>query len=213
MVRRRLYPDVEQNDPRRPCAPCVQTIRQGSAVLNYLYWLIIGCEAAFWIVLLLALVARYVLKRAGLSRALLFALPAVDLLLLAFTAIDLKTGTPATFAHGLATAYVGFTVAFGSVMIRWADQRFAHRFASGPAPVGPPNYGWPAVRYEFSLWFRCIAAWAIAVVLLIALIAFVNDEERTAELVEWFRFALGCTILWFIFGPLWRLVFFRRVRS
>lgn len=179
----------------------------------YLYWFIVGCEAAFWIVLLLALVARYLLKRESLSRALLLSLPGVDLLLFAFTTMDLKSGTTATFAHGLATAYVGFTVAFGSVMVRWADERFAHRFASGPAPAGPPGFGWPAVRYEFNLWFRCIVAWVIAVILLIALIAYVDNEEGTKELLEWFRFAVGCIVLWFIFGPLWRLVLFRRASA
>jgi len=76
----------------------------------HLYWLILGCEAAFWLLLVLALVVRYVLRRKQLSRALLFALPAVDMLLLATTALDLRAGTPATFAHGLATAYVGFTI-------------------------------------------------------------------------------------------------------
>ena len=164
-------------------------------------------------VLLFALVARYLLKRERLSRVLLLSLPAVDLLLLTFTAADLKSGTVATFAHGLATAYVGFTVAFGSVMVRWADQRFAHRFAGGPPPVNPPDYGWPAVRYEFTLWFRCIGAWVIAVALLMALIAFVNDEGRTQELLEWFRFAIGCIFLWLIFGPLWRIVFFKRAST
>ena len=94
----------------------------------YLYALIIACEAAFWVVLALALVARYVFRRMGLSRVLLFALPVVDLMLLVFTALDLRSGTPATFAHGLATAYVGFTVAFGGSLVDWADQRFAHRF-------------------------------------------------------------------------------------
>ncbi len=84
----------------------------------YLYALIIACEAAFWVVLALALVARYVFRRMGLSRVLLFALPVVDLMLLVFTALDLRSGTPATFAHGLATAYVGFTVAFGGLVSR-----------------------------------------------------------------------------------------------
>ena len=106
---------------------------------TYLYVLIVGCEAAFWLVLVLALAARYLLQRERLSRALLLTLPAVDLLLLAFTAMDLETGTSATFAHGLATAYVGFTVAFGSVAVKWADQRFAHRFAGRPPPDRPPT--------------------------------------------------------------------------
>jgi hypothetical protein len=174
-----------------------------------LYWLIVGCEAAFWLVLLLGLAARYLLRREGLSRALLFSLPVVDLFLLVFTALDLEAGTVATSAHGLATAYVGFTVAFGAVVIRWADQRFAHRFAAGPPPVKPPAHGWPAVRYEFSLWFLCILAWVIAVALLFGLIAFVGNETTTQPLRRWFGIAFFSTVLWFVFGPLWRLVFFR----
>jgi hypothetical protein len=98
---------------------------------TYLYWLVVGCEVLFWIVLALGLVARYWLRRDRLSRALLFSLPGIDLLLVAFTAADLKSGTPATFAHGLAAAYVGFTVAFGSLAVRWADERFAHWMAAG----------------------------------------------------------------------------------
>src|SRR5688572_20009779 len=136
---------------------------------TYLYWLIVGCEAAFWLVLVLALAARYLLNRERVSRFLLFSLPVIDLLLLAFTALDLRAGTSATFAHGLATAYVGFTVAFGSRAVRWADPRFAHWFAGGPPPIKPPNHGWFAVRYDLELWLRCIVAWLITIVLLSAL--------------------------------------------
>jgi hypothetical protein len=175
----------------------------------YLYWLIIGCEVAFWVVLGLALTARYVFQHHALNRALLLALPAVDILLLVFTALDLRAGTPATFAHGLATAYVGFTVAFGPVLIRWADQHFAHRFAGGPPPAAAPR-GWHAVRQELELWLRCIVAWIITVVLLGALIAYIDDEAATNELLSWYRIAFGSTFLWFVLGPLWSLVFFRR---
>ena len=144
----------------------------------YLYGLIVGCEAAFWFVLALALVARYVFRRIRLSRILLYALPVVDLLLFVFTALDLRSGTPAAFAHGLATAYVGFTIAFGALLVDWADQRFAHRFAGGPPPV--------------------------------ALIAYVDREADTQELQVWFRIAFVSVVLWFVFGPVWNLVFFRR---
>ena len=177
----------------------------------YLYGLIVGCEAAFWLLLALALAARYRLKREQLSRALLLSLPVVDVLLLVFTALDLRAGTPAAFAHGLATAYVGFTIAFGSVAVGWADQRFAHWFANGPRPVRAPTRGWPAVRYELALWLRCIVAWVITIPLLIALIAFVDDETVTKELSLWFRIAFGSVFLWFVFGPVWSLVYlFRR---
>jgi hypothetical protein len=173
----------------------------------YLYSLIIGCEATFWLLLALALAARYLLKRNRLSQALLLALPVVDILLLAFTALDLRAGTPATFAHGLATAYVGFTLAFGPVVVEWTDQRFAHWFANGPRPVGAPC-GWPATKHELALWLRCIVAWAIAIALLIALIADVDNEALTRALHGWFRIAFGSIIIWFVFGPVRSLLCF-----
>jgi len=176
----------------------------------YLYWLIVGCEAAFWLLLVLALAARYVLRRTRLSRILLITLPAVDVLLLIFTALDLRAGAPATFAHGLATAYVGFTIAFGAVAVDWADQRFAHWFAGSPPPVIAPTRGWPAVQYELALWLRCVVAWVIALALLIALIAYVDGKADPQALYIWFRIAPGSVILWFVFGPAWSVLFFRR---
>lgn len=176
----------------------------------YLYWLIVGCEAAFWLLLVLALAVRYLFRRSRLSRTLLFALPAVDVLLLVFTAMDLRAGTPATLAHGLATAYVGFTIAFGAVAVEWADQRFAHWFAGGPPPFTTPARGWPVIRYDLALWLRCILAWVITLALLLALIAYVDNEANTQALNIWFRIAFGSVILWFIFGPVWSLLTFRR---
>ena len=84
----------------------------------HLYSLILGCEIAFWVVLALALAWRYVFKRERASRALLLLLPAIDVTLLMFTALDLRAGTQATFAPGLAVAYLGFTLAFGPLAVR-----------------------------------------------------------------------------------------------
>jgi len=172
-----------------------------------LYWLIVGCEVAFWVVLLLALTARYLLRRRTLSRILLISLPLLDIALLGFTALDLRSGAPATFAHGLAAAYVGFTVAFGGLTVAWADRHFAHRFAGGPAPPKAPNRGWAAVRYELALWVRCLVAVAITLVLLMGLIAFVGDDAATQALRDWRFIAAGCAFFWFVFGPLWALLF------
>lgn len=179
----------------------------------YLYWLIIGCEVAFWVVLGAALVVRYLLRWEASSRWLLLALPGVDILLLVLTALDLRNGAPATLAHGLATAYVGFTVAFGSLVVRWADGRFAHRFAGGPPPEVPPSRGWAVVRYELLLWLRSIVAWAITLALLIGLMAYIGDEAATRELRLWFHVAAGSVFLWFVFGPVWSLVFSSHKRA
>jgi hypothetical protein len=177
---------------------------------HLLYLLIVGSEIAFWLVLLLSLAVRYLLRRDRPSRWLMSLLPVIDGLLLVFAALDLGRGARATFAHGLAAAYVGFTIAFGPLAVRWADAHFAHRFASGPPPPKLPAAGWAAVRFDLELWLRSIVAWAIALSLITGLIAYLGDRSELHPLHAWYRFAFGSVVLWFIFGPLWSLVFFRR---
>jgi hypothetical protein len=175
-----------------------------------LYLLIVGCEVAFWVVLLVSLAVRYVLQQEALSRWLLRSLPLIDLLLLFFTAIDLKAGTTATFAHGLAAAYVGFTLLLGSAAIRWADAHFAYRFAGGPVPAKAPSGGWGLFRFDFALWLRSILAWIIALALIEALIAYAGNDTATQPLLAWHKYAFGSVVLWFIFGPFWSLFLVRR---
>ena len=175
--------------------------------LSHLYWLILGCEVAFWVVLALALAVRYLLRRDRQSRLLLLALPALDLVLFGLTALDLKRGSPAAFAHGLAAAYVGVTLAFGGVAVSWADRHVAHWFAGSPRPAPAPTRGWPAFRYELVLWVRCLVAALITILLVIGLIAFANNETATEALHPWLRIPFGGVILWFLFGPLWTLLF------
>ncbi|NJO12327.1 MAG: hypothetical protein HC872_01340 [Gammaproteobacteria bacterium] len=177
---------------------------------NTLYILIIGCEAAFWVVLFCGLAARYLLGWPRVSSILLVCVPLIDLALLVFTVVDLNRGAPATFAHGLAAAYVGFTVAFGAVVIRWADRWFAHAVGLGPTPSKPAARGWPAVWFELKLWGLCIVAVCITYVLLIGMVSFADQPEKTQALQVWFRIPLGTMFFWFLFGPLWSLVFFKR---
>lgn len=174
------------------------------------YALIVGGEIAFWLVLLCGLVIRYVLRWDRVSSVVLWCVPLIDVALLAFTVLDLRGGTVATFAHGLATAYVAFTIAFGPMMIRWADQRFAFHVAGGPPPWKPPSHGWPSVLYELKLWGRCLLAVAIIYVLLHSLIAIVDQPSNTQGLEIWYRIPVGTAFFWFLFGPLWRVVFFGR---
>jgi hypothetical protein len=170
-----------------------------------LYALMVACEVGFWVVLLLALAVRYLLRKERLSRALLICIPLIDVLLLVFTAMDLRQGATATFAHGLAAAYIGFTAAFGGLAVKWADARFAHQFAGGAPPEKAPSRGWPAVRYEFNLWARCIAGCVITVLLIEALVWFIAPHEATEALLAWHKHAFGCIVLWFFFGPTWTL--------
>ncbi|UXI66171.1 hypothetical protein [Tahibacter amnicola] len=170
-----------------------------------IYALIVACEIGFWVVLLLALAIRYLIRNERLSRALLVCLPLIDFLLIIFTATDLRRGTTATFAHGLAAAYIGFTIAFGGIAVKWSDEHFAHRFAAGPAPTTAPSRGWGLVRYDFTLWTRCVAACLITMTLVEVLVQLVGNTESAQPLLAWHRHAFGCIVLWFLFGPAWSL--------
>lgn len=165
--------------------------------------LIIGSEIAFWVVLLAGLVVRYLLKRRRLSAIILLLVPVVDLVLLAATAIDLHRGATAGWQHSLAAIYLGFTVAFGHSVIRWADERFAHRFAGGPAPVVRTGTG--RAIYEWKMWGLAVLACGIAAVLLWLGVLWIDDPARTEQLsgsisslgiivVVWFLIAASYTV-------------------
>ena len=123
--------------------------------------LIVICEVMFWAVLLAGLAASYLLRRQRLGAALLVAAPLVDLVLLTVTALDLRSGGTATVAHSLAAIYIGVSVGFGHSLVRWADARFAHRFAAGPAPTPKPRHGAAHAAHERAGWLRHLTAWAV----------------------------------------------------
>ncbi|MER5335503.1 hypothetical protein [Micromonospora sp. NPDC002717] len=173
---------------------------------------IVACEIGFWVVLAAGLVARYPLRRPRLGAALLVCVPLVDLVLLAASALDLRRGATADVTHGLAAAYLGFSVAFGHSMVRWADQRFAYRFAGGPPPVKPPRHGWARTRHEWREWGKGLLGWAIACALLGAAIVWVDDAERTRELTNWIGRLSLAIVIWLVAFPVWETIFPRRAR-
>lgn len=164
---------------------------------------IVACEIGFWVILGAGLAARYLLRWRRLSAVLLVCTPLTDLVLFVATALDLRRGATATFAHGLAAAYLGFSIAFGHSMVRWADQRFAHRFAGGPPPWKPPAGGWARARYDWREWGKGVAGWAVACGLLLGGIAMVGDTARTEELLAWvFRLSVAM-VIWLVAYPVW----------
>lgn len=149
--------------------------------------LIVASEVGFWVVLLGGLCVRYLLRRPRAGAALLACVPLLDLVLLAATVIDLRRGAEPSTAHGLAAVYLGFSVAYGHYMIKWADGRFAHRFAGGPPPVKPPKYGAARARHEWRLWLMTLLAAAIAVAVLQACVWLIGDADRSDPMVGWQR--------------------------
>jgi hypothetical protein len=147
---------------------------------------IVACEIGFWVVLGAGLVSRYVLRRRRLSTVLLAAVPVVDLVLLAVSVVDLRGGATPRVEHGLAAVYLAFSVVFGPAMVRWADVRFAHRFAGGPPPEPKPASGTPdRLRMEWREFGRACLAAAVSAALLLGAVALVGERADTTALLSW----------------------------
>lgn len=164
--------------------------------MSMLWWVIIGCEVGFWVLLGGGLVIRYFLKLRTLSNVLLISVPLIDVVLLAFSIVDMRAGADAELRHGLAAAYIGYSVMFGHSTIRWADERFARRFADGPPPWKPPKRGAARVRYEIIAFARCVGMYAVAWAVTGLLIWAVGDAERTRYLVDFMVGLAKLPIIW-----------------
>lgn len=165
---------------------------------------IVACEIGFWLVLAAGLLTRYALRKPRAGAVLLVCVPLVDLALLAFTVVDLRRGAEPELAHGLAAVYLGFSVAFGHAMVRWADVRVAHRFAGGPAPEPRPASGTPArVRREWREFGSACLAAAISTALLLGGAALAADRADTGELLAWIGRLGLALVVWLIGWPLW----------
>jgi len=183
-----------------------------SLLENPLVLLILACEIAFWVVLGAGLIARYVLNRRRLSTVLLLSVPLIDLLLVTVSVADVAGGSPPETVHGLAAVYLGFTVAFGHSIVRWADVRAAHWFGDGPAPVKPPKDGLAGLVHELGL----LALAALATVIAIGVVATMSLVAGDGLLApgQWpgdplWGWALRVSIVlgaWIVLGPVWVLL-------
>ncbi|MFI2333151.1 hypothetical protein ACH474_07130 [Nocardia rhamnosiphila] len=103
----------------------------------------------------------------------------------------------------LAAIYLGASVAFGPALVRWADIRFAHRFAGGPAPVKPPKGSRGRVVAAWREWSRVVLAAVIASAALVLIVLTAADGAQAGELYWWIGRAWTVTGLWLVFGPVW----------
>jgi hypothetical protein len=169
---------------------------------------IVAGEILFWVALVVGLVTRYPLRMKRFSTVLLASVPLIDLAVLTVTVIDLSHGAKATFSHGLAAVYLGFSIVFGRAMVRWADVRFAHRFAGGPPPAPKPR-GRAKVRHEWREWRKCVLACVLAAVLLLAAILVIGRPEQVKPLWDWLPRVGGIASFWLVAGPVWQELFGR----
>lgn len=175
---------------------------------------ILGAEVAFWVLLGLGLVSRYLLKWQRLSTMFLLGVPLADLVLILLVGIDLSNGAEPTAIHGLAAVYLGFSVGYGHYLINRADQWFAHRFADGPKPERVPATGPERVKHEWQSWLRILLSWAIAVAALMVMKAFSgwsvpssSEGMWSDEIWAWVARVTIVNVVWFLTGPVYSILF------
>ena len=140
---------------------------------------IVCAEILFWVFLISGLFARYALRQRMLGLLLLALTPAVDIVLIALTYVDLHRGASASFFHGLATVYVGFTVMFGPAIIRAMDAKFLRRYGGGAGgeegAAGPASSSDSTRRQAAKRdWLKACGACGIAGILIAIAIAIVG---------------------------------------
>ncbi|WP_424293199.1 hypothetical protein [Gordonia sp. (in: high G+C Gram-positive bacteria)] len=163
------------------------------------------CEVGFWVLIAVGLCLRYLVRAERASTVVLASVPVLDVVLLSAVAFDLHRGSEVAFAHGLAPIYLGVTIAFGHRMIAWADARFAHRFADGPAPVKIPKSGPLRMRYEWADFGRWLIAAAIAAGITLLLGFTVAEQTQRDDLFSIFQTLGVITAIWLLTGPVWYL--------
>jgi hypothetical protein len=165
---------------------------------------VVACEIGFWVVLGAGLLARYVLNRRRLGAALLLAVPLVDVALLVLAFLDLRSGAAPDLSHGLSAGYLGFSVAFGPDLVRWADVRVAHRFRSGPPPVPvPPSGSRARMRKEWRDFALAVLATVLSGAVLAALAAATGPGTDDAPLLTLLPKLAMVLLIWFLGWPLW----------
>src|ERR1700752_3650168 len=164
---------------------------------------IVACEIGLWVLVGLGMVLRYLARFRRSSTTVLAGIPLLDVVLVISTAIDLHGGADVGLVHVLAGFYLGSSLAFGPAIVHWADVRFAHRFAGGPAPRPTPKQGPERVAPLMREWYRVVGTVAIASVVLVVLTLFFAAPEDQASLWWWIGRVWAVVGLWFVFGPLW----------
>jgi hypothetical protein len=152
-------------------------------VVNFVAWMIVACEIAFWVVIGAGLFTRYIWKRQKLGLFFLALTPVVDFILLCVTSIDLYNGATATFTHGIAAVYIGVSIAFGKSMIKWADERFQY-FVLKQGEKPKKLYGIEYAKNYFKGWVRHVIAYIIGAGMLVLMIYFIDDSEKTMNLLR-----------------------------
>ena len=161
---------------------------------------IVACEIGFWVLIALGLLARYPLGMPRLGLVLLALTPAVDLALLVFTVIDLRSGGRAGLAGGLGAVGVGCSVVVGKRAIAWADRMYRRKVRG--EDVAEPDAG-SKLRKEWVNFGLAVVAAGIAAAVLELCVVIAGGGGEAQSLRDWHS-RLGVILaVWCVTGPLW----------
>lgn len=162
---------------------------------------IVASEFGLWVLLGSGMALRYLVRLRRTSTVVLAAIPLLDVVLVVAVALDLHRGADVASVHGLAGIYLGFSVAFGPAVVRWADARFAYRFAGGPRPVKAPKHGPERRAHLWREWYRVVTAATVASVTLVGLALLFADPHQAQSLYGWIGRCWTIVGIWFLAGP------------
>lgn len=171
---------------------------------------IIACEIGFWVLIALGLLARYPLGMSRLGLVLLALTPVVDVALLAFTVIDLRSGGQPGLVHGVAALYLGFSVVFGKRSVEWADRAY-RRKVRGEHVVKPATGS--KLHREWVNFGLAVVAAGIAAVVLELCVVMAGGGVEAQTLRDWHPRLVLILVIWFITGPVWELLSPRERRA
>ncbi|WP_404457210.1 hypothetical protein [Oceanobacillus kapialis] len=151
--------------------------------MNFIAWMIVACEIGFWVVIVLGLFTRYVLKKDKLGLFFLALTPVIDLILLIITGLDLYRGATATVPHAIAAVYIGISIVFGKSMINWADERFRYYVTKeGEKPLKLTGLDYS--MHYLKGWGKHVLSYLIGAGILVGITFLIDDPSRTEALTN-----------------------------
>ena len=162
---------------------------------------ILACEIGFWVAIALGLITRYPLNRPRLGKALLYSTPLIDVLLLSFVVIHLRSGVEPHLTHGIAALYIGFSIAFGHQVIERADRTYRRKINKESVPE--PQRGTPMQR-EIQSFGRALLAAAVAAAIIEITILAASNPMVAKTLRSWHQTLLIILGIWLVAGPVWQ---------
>lgn len=143
--------------------------------------MIVASEIGFWVVVVLGLITRYILKKNKLGFFFLALTPVIDLILLIMTSLDLYRGAIATIVHAIAAVYIGVSIGFGKSMVKWADERFRY-YVTKTGSKPKKLFGMEHSIHNLKGLGNHVLSYLIGAGLLKGVIFLINDPPRTEAL-------------------------------